>query len=247
MALTELVQERIRAAARRARRARFDLLLQTFPDLGSMRVADLGGEVAFWLEAPVRPRELVTVNLWWQRELSERASAGLPWVQNLFADACAPTPELLEERFDLVFSNSVIEHVGGHTRRVAFANTVHALARSHWIQTPNRYFSIEPHAAFPGLQFLPPAAQARALRRWPLGSMNIAESRDGGPQTMVGEQRHGVEDHPPLSSVDRYHAMRMALSIELLSASEMQFLFPESEIVRERAAGVTKSLIAVRR
>lgn len=44
-----------------------------------------------------------------------------------------------------------------------------------------------------------------------------------------------------------HHALRSALSIELFSATEMQFLFPESEILRERVGGVTKSLVAVRR
>lgn len=63
--------------------------------------------------------------------------------------------------FDLVYSNSVIEHVGGHARSCDFAGMVKTLARRHWgVQTPYRYFSIEPHWLFPGLQFLPQSARA---------------------------------------------------------------------------------------
>lgn len=52
--------------------------------------------------------------------------------------------------------NSPLEHVGGgHERRLRFAESVHALADRHRVQTPYRYFPIKPHWLAPGMQFLP--------------------------------------------------------------------------------------------
>ncbi len=64
-----------------------------------------------------------------------------------------------------MFSNSVIERVGGHAQRIAFANSVHTLTDHHWIQTPNKWFPVEPHYVAPLLHLLPLPAQARFGRR----------------------------------------------------------------------------------
>ena len=52
--------------------------------------------------------------------------------------------------------------------RARFADSVHALSDAHWVQTPYRYFPIEPHWLVPGLQFMPIAMRARVAHRWPL-------------------------------------------------------------------------------
>jgi hypothetical protein len=112
----------------------------------------------------------------------------------------------------------VIEHVGGFAQREAFARAVHALAPRHWVQTPYRYFPVEPHFLFPGFQFLPLTVRAGLLRRWPL-----------------------VHSRPDT----RERALEIALWVELLSRTELRVLFPESKIIKERIGGVPKSLIAV--
>ena len=47
-------------------------------------------------------------------------------------------------------------------------------------------------------------------------------------------------------SADWPAGVETALDVELISVTEMRYLFPQSEIHRERIAGMTKSLIAVR-
>jgi hypothetical protein len=220
-----LASPRGRSLSAWARRRRSERFLARFPHLAEMRVVDLGGEVHTWLEMGVRPREVVLLNIPWQADLQqaeiERSGAGA-WMSAVGGDACDPPPALAGEHFDLAYSNSVIEHVGGHGRREAFARSVRALAAHHWVQTPNRYFPVEPHWVFPGFQFLPARARLAVTRSWPIGHFAHARGRS---------ERQQMAD---------------VLEIELLSAAEMRFYFPDSELVRERLGPLTKSLIMVR-
>lgn len=65
--------------------------------------------------------------------------------------------------FPVVFSNSVIEHVP-RERQSAFAEEIRRVGRRYFVQTPNRYFPIEPHYQLPLFQFLPERVR-RALNR----------------------------------------------------------------------------------
>ncbi|PRY32052.1 hypothetical protein CLV70_102263 [Pseudosporangium ferrugineum] len=195
----------------RARRAGW--LAEQFPDLAEMSVIDLGGRVSSWAGAPVRPKHVHVVNL-------ERESGDVPsWAEVDHGDACDLPEAIRGRRYDLVYSNSVIEHVGGHERRLRLAEAVHALADSHWVQTPYRYFPIEPHWVAPGMQFLPAAARTTMAHRWPLV--------------------HSRAD-------DRAGALESVLWVELLDRTQMRYYFPDSTLRAERFAGLTKSLIAVR-
>ncbi|WP_242904289.1 class I SAM-dependent methyltransferase [Actinomadura terrae] len=198
----------------RFRARRWDWLRATFPGLEAMAVIDLGGTAEAWRRAPVRPASVHIVNL-------EKPPEDLPsWLRSDHADACELPAEILAGSYDLVISNSVVEHVGGHARRQMFADAVHRLADRHWIQTPYRYFPVEPHWVCPGMQFLPAAARATVARHWPLV-------------------------HTP--PADRAEALRSVLEVELLSRTEMRAYFPRSVILPERVAGLTKSLVAVKR
>jgi SAM-dependent methyltransferase len=61
--------------------------------------------------------------------------------------------------FDIAFCNSLIEHLPPPDQR-ALAGEIRRVARGYWVQTPNRYFPIEPHQFIAGYQFLP-----RRIRR----------------------------------------------------------------------------------
>lgn len=196
----------------RLRQRRLGRMAEAFPGLAGMRVLDLGGRVETWQRSPVRPAAVDILNF--EDHLPEAPE----WIRHVQGDACDP-PSSLADRYDLVFSNSVIEHVGGHERRRQFAATVHRLADRHWVQTPYRYFPIEPHYLAPGFQFLPVGVRARALTHWRLAY-----------------HRYGDYDD----------ALRAVLGTELLGRAEMGLLFPGSRIVPERVAGLTKSLAAVK-
>jgi SAM-dependent methyltransferase len=59
-----------------------------------------------------------------------------------------------DHSFPVVFSNSVIEHVPRELQAV-FAKEIGRVAERYFVQTPNRYFPIEPHYQMPLVQFLP--------------------------------------------------------------------------------------------
>jgi len=189
---------------------------ETFPGFETMRVLDLGGTPDFWLRAPFKPAEIVVINLDKPDEAAEKQ------VVHLTGDACDASEVLSDAAvaadFDLVFSNSLIEHVGGHARRCELATEIHRLAPRRWIQTPYRYFILEPHWLFPGMQFLPALARIQIAQHWSLGG--------GYPNA----RRAAVS----------------VLGTELLSGTEMSFYFPESTIWRERVLGITKSLVAIK-
>lgn len=197
----------------KARARRWEWFRQEFPDLGSMSVIDLGGRPESWLRAPVRPARVHVVNLEPPPEVTP------DWITAEEGDACDLPAHVRKGEYDLVFSNSVIEHVGGHQQRARFAEAVRGLAPRHWVQTPYRYFPVEPHFLFPGFQFLPLAARAGIVRRWPL-----------------------VHSRPD----DRPTALRVALGVELLSRTELAYYFPHSAIRQERIGGLAKSLVAVK-
>lgn len=200
----------------RMREARWALVKRAFPDLAHLRVLDLGGTVEAWRRAPVRPAHVTVLNLFEPGETDE------DWLLAITGDACRAREALASAgatvSYDVVFSNSLLEHVGGHAQRTALAREIHALAPRHWVQTPYRYFPIEPHWLFPGLQYLPVAARARLAARWPL-----AHSRPESPADAMSEVQW----------------------TELVGVAEMRSYFPSSHIHHERVAGLTKSLVAV--
>jgi hypothetical protein len=209
----ELIVDSPMSLGGNARRRRWELFTELFPDFCEMQVLDLGGTIEAWRRAPVRPRRVVVLNL----EVEDDQEPP-DWASHVQGDACAPPEAVSGAQYDLVFSNAVLEHVGGHSARQRFAETVYRLADRHWIQTPYRYFPIEPHWLFPGFQFLPVSTRALLARRWPLV-------------------------HTP--PTDEHDALNAALWVELISQTEMAYYFPDSRILRERFVGLTKSLIAV--
>ena len=194
---------------------RWEIFQEAFPAIENMSLLDLGGTVETWRRAPVRPRRVTVLNL------LEPGESDVDWIIPVTGDACDAAGVLAQANvdtgFDVVFSNSLIEHVGGHARRLDLAGQVRELAPRHWVQTPYRYFPLEPHWLFPGMQFMPAAARVKIASHWPLVHTRPAN---------VDEARNEV------------------LWTELVSLTEMREYFPNSTILRERVLGVTKSLIA---
>lgn len=170
-------------------------------------VLDVGGAAGTWELVRIRPN-LVLLNITPPGGFANPATA-------VVADG-TQLP-FRDQSFDLVFSNSVIEHVGDVERQRQFAREVARVGRRFYVQTPNRWFPVEPHLMTPVVHFLPAGIRRKLLRNFTVW---------------------GLMARPTQAYVDRF-----VRETRLLNADDMASMFPAGQLFRERAAGLTKSLI----
>lgn len=130
--------------------------------------------------------------------------------------------QFAEGSYDIVFSNSVIEHVGNLGDQEAFAREARRVGRKLWIQTPARECPVEPHYLALFVHWFP-AGWHVPLARWTgVRGMTGAASLD---------ELKSIADHT-----------------RLLNKTEFSRLFPDCEIWTERLFWVfPKSYVAIRR
>ena len=200
--------------ARRFRRRRMQRFVREFSIGPDTRVLDVGGTPDDWQFAPVQPR-LVLLNM-------PRVRADLAGAAQWVAGDARALP-FGDRSFDIVFSNSVIEHVGDAASQRRFAREVARVGRGFWVQTPNRWFPVEQHLLTPFLHWLPKSFQRAIARR---GTVWSALAR-------------------PAPDRRDFYIEHFLRDIRLLGPRELRELFPAARILRERFMGVTKSLIAI--
>jgi len=180
------------------------------------RVLDVGGTPETWDMLGVRPHVTLLNTPRTKDELAGAAS----WV--------AGDGRMLPFRdgaFDVVFSNSVIEHVGDAASQQRFASEIARVGRAYWVQTPNRWFPVEQHLLTPLVHWLPRPWQRAIVPRFTVWNVLVKPSPD----------RHA------------FYVAHYLEDVRLLSAAEFGALFPDGRIIRERFCGWTKSLVAFRR
>jgi Methyltransferase domain len=177
-----------------------------------LTILDVGGTAAFWntLGFSREGVEIVLLNV--RNEPSDP-----PHLRSIVGDARDLT-QFGDKSIDVVYSNSVIEHVGDLREQGRMADEIRRVAKRYFVQTPNKYFPIEPHFLVPGYQFMP----------LNLKTFLLTKSRLGWTE----RER------------DWSRAQEIAGSVRLLSEREVRRLFPEAAIYRERFSGLTKSVIA---
>lgn len=206
-----------RSLASRMRRRRLEMIVELAADFRPpVRVLDVGGTESFWLsagDALYSNLAITLLNL-------EAVEVSDPKMTSVAGDG-RDMSEIDTDAFDIVFSNSVIEHVGGHAERVRMANEIRRTGRSYFVQTPSRFFPLEPHFHVPMFQFFPLRVRAELLHRYDLGWQQKEPDYDRALQAVTG--------------------------VDLLGRRQLQALFPDAELETERFLGLEKSLIAVKR
>jgi Methyltransferase domain len=203
----------------RFRTRRFRLFRQLVSETLAKRqrcsILDIGGTVSYWStygpELDPETVDITVVNI----DADEGHFHG---IKVIAADAC-DLKRFNDFSFDIVHSNSVIEHVGRWRNMERMASEVRRLAPKYFVQTPYFWFPIEPHARFPALHWMPEAWRYRILMNRSCGYWQQQKDLGG--------------------------AMEAVQSAVLLDRRQMQYLFPDSAIVAERVFGLTKSLIAI--
>jgi len=132
------------SASSKLRKKRFELFKQLLNINKSTKILDVGGTEAIW-EGTGFENNVTLLNLKFSKKTSP--------FHYIKADAC--DMHMIEDKnFDVVFSNSVIEHVGNYNRQKLFAKEIKRVGVRYWVQTPYKHFPIEPHLLFPLFQYL---------------------------------------------------------------------------------------------
>lgn len=132
---------------RRKRLVLFTSLIARLPR--PLHILDVGGTQEFWevIGLVGDDVKITIIN-------TEKDRAIFPNVTSMVGDA-RDMHEFQDKEFEVVFSNSVIEHVGSFEDQRAMAQEIERVGKRYIVQTPNRYFPIEPHVLIPFFQFLP--------------------------------------------------------------------------------------------
>jgi hypothetical protein len=181
---------------------------------GPVRILDVGGTNSFWEQRGWSGRQdvhIVLVNLDVEPSPHENVEgrSGNATDLSAFPDGA----------FDVVFSNSVIEHLGALDRQAAMAAEVRRLAPAYWVQTPNFWFPVEPHFLTPAWHWLPVRLRIALLRK----------------------RRWGWRGPCP----DPEEAKALVKEIRLMRGRELRRLFPDATLEKERIGPFVKSFVAV--
>ena len=135
---------------RRFRPRRLRLFYSSFRITEETKVFDLGGGLYFWELAKSEGLPVPQVTVLNIRPGPERLPPGIVWV---LGDA--RSSGLSDLSFDIVFSNSLVEHLADWNSQVQFASEVRRLAPNYFVQTPNKWFFVEPHFVTPFIHWVP--------------------------------------------------------------------------------------------
>lgn len=182
-------------------------------------VLDVGGYPHTWTSTPqdVALIECINLNVYPWPEEKDFPGHRIRIIQG---DGCALP--YADKSYPILFSNSVIEHVGDLAAQRKFAQEVRRVGQKLWIQTPAYGCPIEPHYLTPFVHWLPKWLRRRIARWFTVW---------------------GLLEKPGKADIDE-----MVDYTRLLTKREMKALFPDCEIRTERMLGfIPKSYIAVRR
>ncbi|MEJ6486384.1 methyltransferase domain-containing protein [Nostoc punctiforme UO1] len=197
------------------RKKRFSLFVSILDSLPSpIKILDVGGTVGFWENLGFLNQENKDIEITLLNLKFPKTSSTHPKIKQVIGSATNMV-NFQSNEFDIVFSNSVIEHVGDYDQQYQMATEVMRVGKRYFVQTPNVFFPIEPHFVFPLFQFLPVSSRVWLLTNFAIGWYDKV--------------------------ADKELARKIATSIKLLSKREFLNLFPESQLYEEKFFGLTKS------
>ncbi len=199
---------------RAKRMLRFEQIIQ--PQADDL-LLDVGGYPYTWTPRPQQTQRVDCINI--HEAPWDPSTAPDHRITTAAGDGCALAFE--DQSYGILFSNSVIEHVGDWEKQRAFAAEARRVGRKLWIQTPALGCPLEPHYLAPFVHWLPVSIRRRILR-W--GTL------------------WGWMSKPSQETIDETIAFT-----RLLSRKQVQTLFPDCTIWTERLLWVfPKSYTAYR-
>jgi len=191
-----------------------------YEEKGRVEILDVGGTRQYW---EILPKEFL------EHRNVFITLLNLPSLENpgdeeryryIEGDAC-DLSAIPDNSFDVVHSNSVLEHVGDWSRMLQFSDEIKRLAKNYYVQTPYFWFPVEPHCMTLIFHWLPKPIRVSLIMKFSLGHWKKQDTVSGAVQTIE--------------------------SARLLDVKMFRGLFKEAELTIERFFFLPKSLIAVKR
>jgi hypothetical protein len=182
------------------------------------QVLDVGGTSLNWTLADVVPRiTFVNREVRPARVAQEQRTAIEGNVRWVVGDA-ARLP-FADASFDVVYSNAVMQYLGHIQVQEAMASEIMRVGKTYYVQTPNRWFPVEPDFLTLFIHYLPKRLQPTLLRYASL---------------------RGLMTRP-----DKQVCARWVSRVRMMSGKDVRQVFPNATIMRERFLGLTKSWIVI--
>jgi ubiquinone/menaquinone biosynthesis C-methylase UbiE len=203
-------QQSMQLSFRRKRFQHFLSLLKSIkPSDGKyIRILDIGGTENYWKMVNFQADENIKITLLNLMEIKVENKD----IFNSVAGSALDLSEYSDGQFDIVFSNSVIEHVGDYNNQKQMAKEFRRVAKNYYIQTPNHNFFFEPHFRMPFVHFLPKSFRVFLINNF----RQKPKNKDRAKKRVDG--------------------------ITLLTIRQMKELFPEAKLYEEKFYGMTKSI-----
>lgn len=189
----------------------FTTLLEGIKSDETIQILDIGGTEIYWERMKFTANNNVIITL-----LNLDI---VPTKNNNFisvkGDAC-DLSSFKDKQFDIVFSNSVIEHLFSIDNQKKMANEAMRVGKFYYVQTPNYFFPIEPHWLFPFFQFLPFKTRVFLTKNFDLGHHK--------------------------KSINKEDAIKRVNEVKLLTEKQLKKLFPGGKVYRETFLSLVKSI-----
>lgn len=198
----------------RNKRARILLNKLSAFNLDEIKILDVGGSSYFWNEirnSLINSDKLVIVNL-------SKEEIGVGEYNKIVGDG-KTLSFIKDNSFDVVVSNSVIEHLGTFNQQREMAENIKRVGKYYFIQTPAFIFPFEPHFLFPFFHWMPKWVRVKLVQNFDLGWFM---------------KQKFIED-----------AEKLVNPIRILKKRELKELFPNSQIIPERFWFITKSYFVI--
>jgi Methyltransferase domain len=178
----------------------------------NIRILDIGGTWEYWDHMGFDRKDchITLLNL-------ELYPVSNPNFDSVIGDA-TNLSQYQEDSFDVIYSNSVIEHLFTFENQQRMANEIMRVGKNYFVQSPNYWFPIEPHWFFPFFQYFPQWLRIEMTHKLNLG--------------FIGRKK------------DKQKAIDKVKEVRLLSKNEMRDLFPQATIWSEKFYGFHKSFVA---
>ena len=182
-----------------------------------VKILDVGGTENFWVQMGYYGNYDYDITILNITNPAVQQKDNLKFLKGSAVDLSA----FDDKSFDVVFSNSVIEHIPGSKNRSKMASEIKRVGKCYFVQTPNYYFPFEPHFLFPFFQFFPKVIKIFLLKNFSMGWFGKCSTSE--------------------------EAAALLENNKLLKLSEFKGYFNDAVIIKEKLLFMNKSFIAVKK